>query len=64
MLDGVQQKSEERTIMNDQLKEKDLHIEALILKTEELKKSIEDLTIRNFDYQNLLEQMNSSDFAK
>ena len=55
MLDGVKQKSEERTIMNDQLKEKDLHIEALILKTEELKKSIEDLTIRNFDYQNLLE---------
>lgn len=50
--------------MNDQLKEKDLHIEALILKMEELKKNIDDLSIRNIDYQNLLEQMNSSDFAK
>jgi hypothetical protein len=46
------------------LKEKDLHIEALILKIEEFKINIDDLSIRNIDFQNLLDQMNSSDFAK
>lgn len=64
MLNGVQQKAEEKNIINDLLKEKDLHIEALILKIEELKKNIDDLSIRNIDFQNLLDQMNSSDFAK
>ncbi len=64
MLSGVQQKTEEKNIINDLLKEKDLHIEALILKIEELKKNLDDLSIRNIDFQNLLDQMNSSDFAK
>lgn len=64
MLNGVQQKAEEKNIINDLLKEKDLHIEALILKIEEFKKNIDDLSIRNIDFQNLLDQMNSSDFAK
>ena len=64
MLSGVQQKTEEKNIINDLLKEKDLHIEALILKIEELKKNLDDLSIRNIDFKNLLDQMNSSDFAK
>ena len=64
MLNGVQQKAEEKNIINDLLKEKDLHIEALILKIEEFKINIDDLSIRNIDFQNLLDQMNSSDFAK
>ena len=64
MLSGVQQKTEEKNIINNLLKEKDLHIEALILKIEELKKNLDDLSIRNIDFQNLLDQMNSSDFAK
>lgn len=50
MLSGVQQKTEEKNIINDLLKEKDLHIEALILKIEELKKNLDDLSIRNIDF--------------
>lgn len=64
VLDGAQSKDGQNGLLRGFIKEKDLQIEALIAKMDEMKRKIDELTLKELDSKALLEQMNSSDFAK
>lgn len=64
IFDGVQNKDGQNTLLRGFIKEKDHQIEALITKMDEMKRKIDELTLKEIDSRALLEQMNSSDFAK
>ena len=50
--------------MKEAIKERDLQIEAMIVKMDLMKRGLDEITLRHFDSQKLLEQMGSQDFAK
>ena len=50
--------------LKEQLKEKDLQIEALIVKMDMFKKNIEEMNFKYSEQAKLLDQMRSQDFAK
>ena len=64
ILNGTQDKEGQVTSLRVLLKEKDLQIEAMFTKMEDMKQSHDQLNLRHLDATRLLEQMNSSDFAK
>ena len=63
-MEGIQGKDGQNDLLKGFIKEKDLQIESLIAKMDEMKRKIDELTLKELDSRALLEQMNSSDFAK
>ena len=64
MMNGTQDKEGQLEVFKDQIKEKDLVIEAMLTKMDLFKKNIDELNFKYLDSQKLLDQMKSQDFAK
>ena len=60
----MQTQAGSNNVKDDIIREKNLHIEAMLTKMDLMKKSLDEVNWKYMDAQGLLEQMNSQDFAK
>ena len=61
---AVNSKDNSNATLKEQLKERDLQIEAMMVKLDMFKKNIEEMNFKYSESQKLLDQMRSQDFAK
>ena len=60
----MQDKSGQNNVKDDIIREKNLHIEAMLTKMDLMKKSLDEANLKYMDAQSVLDQMNNQDFAK
>jgi hypothetical protein len=63
-MNGAQNQDGFNSVLKDQIKARDLQIEAMFSKMDLMKKNIDDLNFKYIEAQKLLDQMKSQDFAK
>ena len=64
LLQAMQDKNGQSGAKDDIIREKNLHIEAMLTKMDLMKKSLDEANLKYMDAQSVLDQMNSQDFAK
>lgn len=52
------------SVLNDKVREKEMQIEAMLDKMDQMKKSLDTISFKHLEGQKLLDQMKSQDFAK
>lgn len=57
-------KENHNSVKDDVIREKNLHIEAMLTKMDLMKKSLDEVNLKYMDAQAILEELNSADFAK